>query len=78
MDKNKVNIRYDSEGDVLYILSRRGKIKDTIEIADDVFLEIGDNDEILGIEIWQVRKNIFPEILKYFEEIKKTVVTEKV
>jgi len=78
MDKDKVNIRYDSEGDILYILSRKGSIKDTIEIADDVFLEIGENDEILGIEIWQIRKNIFPEILKYFEELKKIVVAEKV
>ncbi|MDI6865124.1 DUF2283 domain-containing protein [Thermodesulfovibrio yellowstonii] len=77
MDKNTVSIRYDREGDILYILSQKGQIKDTVEIADDIFLEIGENNEILGIEIWQVRKNIFPAIFKYFAEIKELAISER-
>lgn len=77
MDKNPVSIRYDSEGDILYILSKKGPIKDTVEITDDIFIEIGENNEILGIEIWQVRKNIFPAIFKYLSEIKEFVISER-
>lgn len=76
MDKNKLKVRYDKEGDIFYIFSQEGVIKDTREIVEDVFIEIGENNEILGIEIWQARKNIFPEILKYFDELKTAVLSK--
>jgi Uncharacterized conserved small protein len=52
MDKNKIKIRYDKDGDILYILSAKGPVKDTIEIGEDVFIEIDKNGKIVGIEIW--------------------------
>jgi len=73
MDKNKIKVRYDKESDILYILSAKGPVKNTVEIGEDVFVEIGENDDIIGIEIWQARKNVFPELLKYIEEIKHKV-----
>ncbi|GAB5045801.1 DUF2283 domain-containing protein [Thermodesulfovibrio sp. TK110] len=73
MDKNKVKVRYDREGDILYISSGEGSIKDTVEIGEDVFIEIGETDEIIGIEIWQARRNIFNELFKYLEELKQKV-----
>ncbi len=68
MDKNI--IRYDKEEDILYIPVKEGSVKDTVEIADDIFIEIGQRDEILGIEIWQARKKIFAELFKSLEEVK--------
>jgi Uncharacterized conserved small protein len=73
MGKNKIEVRYDKDGDILYILSAKGPVKDTVEIGEDIFVEIGENDEIIGIEIWQARKNVFPELIKYIEEIKHKV-----
>jgi len=73
MDKNKINVRYDKEGDILYILSSEGPVKDTVEVGEDVFLEIGENNEIVGIEIWQARKNVFIELIRYIEDIKNSV-----
>lgn len=68
MDKNI--IRYDKEEDILYILIADGEVKDTVEIGDDVFIEIGQKEQILGIEIWQARKKIFSELFKSLEEAK--------
>jgi len=71
-----MRIRYDREADILYIFSKGGSVKDTVEIADDIFIELDEENKILGIEIWQVRKNLFPEILRYIEEIKTKNVLE--
>lgn len=67
-----MKVRYDSEADILYILLREGKIKDTVEVGEDVFVEYGENDEIIGIEIWQARKSIFPSIIGYIEKGKES------
>lgn len=68
MDKNI--IRYDKEEDILYILIADGEVKDTVEIGDDIFIEIGQKEQILGIEIWQARKKIFSELFTSLEEAK--------
>jgi uncharacterized protein YuzE len=70
MGKNKIKVRYDKDGNILYILSAKGPVKDTVEIGEDVFVEIGENDKIIGIEIWRARKHIFPELIKYIEDNK--------
>jgi len=73
MDKNKIKIRYDKDGDILYILSAKGPVKDTIEIGEDVFVEIDKNGKIVGIDIWQARKNIFAELIKYLKGIRQEI-----
>ncbi len=49
MDKNKVKVRYDSEADILYLLIKEGEIKDTDEIAENIFIELNESNEIAGI-----------------------------
>ncbi len=61
MGTNKIKVRYDDEGDILYILAKEGPIKDTIEIGDDLFVEVDESGEIAGIEVWQARSNVFSE-----------------
>jgi len=53
-----MKIRYDPEVDILYILIKEGSIKNTVEISNDLFIEYDENDNIVGIEIWQARKNV--------------------
>ena len=68
-----MKVRYDPESDILYLLIREGKIKDTIEISEDLFIEYDENDNIVGIELWRTRKNVFGELLKYLNNITNAV-----
>ena len=66
-----MKIRYDPEADILYILIKEGSIKNTIEIDDDLFIEYDENNNIVGIEIWQARKNVLKELMEYIKSATK-------
>jgi len=52
-------ISYDREADALYIRFASGKPKESVEIDDGVIIDVGENGEILGIEILAFsRRNI--------------------
>ena len=57
-------VHYDPEVDILYIVLKEGPVEDTIEANEDVFIELGRNGEIIGIEIWRASKNIVEPISK--------------
>ena len=63
-----MKIRYDPEADILYILIKEGSTKNTIEIGDDLFIEYDENNNIVGIEIWQARKNVLKELMEYIKD----------
>jgi len=63
-----MKIRYDPEADILYILIKEGSIKNTVEISDDLFIEYDENNNIVGIEIWQARKNVLKELMEYIKD----------
>ncbi len=69
-----MKVRYDPEADILYILIKDGKVKDTEEIDEDLFVEYDENGNIVGIEIWQAGKYVVFEILKSLESAKKVEV----
>ncbi len=75
MGEDKIKVRYDDEGDILYILSKEGPIKDTLEIGNDLFAEIDESGQIVGIEVWQARSNVFSELFKYMDKLSKATVT---
>ena len=58
------HVHYDPEADILYILLREGPVEDTIEVAEDVFIELDERGEIIGIEIWCARKNILEQLTR--------------
>ncbi len=68
-----MKIRFDPEADILYILVKEGEVADTVEIAEDVFVEYGKDGEIIGIEIWQAKKNLIPQLAEYIRKV--TAVT---
>jgi len=63
-----MKIRYDSDADILYILVKKGSVKDTVEISEDLFIEYDENDNIIGIEIWQARKNVLKELMEFIKQ----------
>ncbi|MEW6002780.1 MAG: DUF2283 domain-containing protein [Nitrospirota bacterium] len=74
MGKNQIKVRYDHEADILYILVKEGGIKDTVEIGEDLFMEVDEKGRIAGLEVWRARSNIFSELLKYIDRLKEVRV----
>jgi len=66
-----MKVEYDPEADILYIMIRDGKIKETKDLDEDVWIDVNDRGEIVGIEIWQARKHVIPEILKFLKKGKE-------
>jgi uncharacterized protein YuzE len=77
MGEDKMRVRYDPEADILYILVKEGSIKETIEVSDDLFVEYDEDDHIVGIELWQARKNLLPELVSYVEHATKAAADVK-
>ena len=69
-----MKVRYDPEADILYVLIKEGKVNDTEEIDEDLFVEYDENGNIVGIEIWQAGKYVVSEILKSLESAKRAEV----
>jgi len=44
-------INYDSKSDVLYIVARKGKEEEFVEIAPGIYVELDEKGEVMGIEI---------------------------
>ena len=36
-----------------------------MEVSEDLFVEYDEKMDIVGIELWHVRRNLFGEVLKY-------------
>ncbi|MFA4641434.1 DUF2283 domain-containing protein [Pyrococcus kukulkanii] len=47
-----MKVRYDLKNKILYILIREGEVADTDEVAEDVWVEYYEKEDIMGIEIW--------------------------
>ena len=43
--------RYDSQADVLYLVSREGEIARSVEVSPGITVEFDDDGDILGVEI---------------------------
>ncbi|MEK6646980.1 MAG: DUF2283 domain-containing protein [Candidatus Firestonebacteria bacterium] len=59
--KNLVN--YDTDADVLYIVTKKGQEESVLEIAPGINVELGEKGEIIGIEILHASK-VFKPIAK--------------
>ncbi len=70
-----MKVRYDPKADILYILIREGEVFDTNEVDEDVWIEYDENNEIIGIEIWNAGENVIMNALK---EIRKFTGSQKV
>ncbi len=57
-----MRIRYDPEVDAAYIFFKKGKKRPvqvtTIRITEDIAVDFGPNEEIVGVEILDASKNL--------------------
>ncbi len=71
MAEGKVKIRFDPEADIIYMLVREGPIKDTIEAAEDFFVEIAEDGSVAGVEIWRAKEHILGNLAEHIKTIIK-------
>ena len=57
---NKPLVNYDSKSDVLYIVARKGKEEEFVEIAPGINVEIDENGKVIGIEILDASRFLKP------------------
>lgn len=60
---NKPLVNYDSKSDVLYIVARKGKEEEFVEIVPGINVELDEKGEVIGIEILNA-SNFFKPIAK--------------
>ena len=53
-----LKIHYDPDVDILYLIIRRGPIRDSRELDEDVRVEFDKKGAIVGIEIANARRNL--------------------
>jgi len=66
-----VKVEYDRESDILYIKFRDSKIKETRMMSEEVYIDLDDEGNLVGIEIWRASENaIIPISREITERIK--------
>ncbi|MCS6769374.1 MAG: DUF2283 domain-containing protein [Candidatus Caldarchaeum sp.] len=50
------HVEYDPAADALYIKVKQAQIKETVELADNIIVDIGPEGETIGIEILNYSK----------------------
>jgi len=69
-----MKVEYDRESDILYIKFRDLKIVDTRMLGEDVYVDVGEDGNFVGIEIWKASRNaILPISKDLAEELKATL-----
>ncbi|RLI42960.1 hypothetical protein DRO59_02500 [Candidatus Bathyarchaeota archaeon] len=69
-----MRVEYDRESDILYIKFRDSKIVDTRMLGEDVYVDVGEGGNFVGIEIWRASQNaILPISKDLAEELKATL-----
>jgi len=58
-----MKIEYDPQADALYIELRQGEVQDTLEVGKNLFVDVDEKGEALGIEILYVSRRLAQEDL---------------
>ena len=51
-----MKVHYDKEQDILYLAFKEGPSHEVIESTPNIILELDENKEIMGLEIWNAKK----------------------
>ena len=78
MGEIKVKVRYDREHDILYIdLNPEKRAHDTQPLNDDIFVDLDEDNNIVGIEIWRATENIIePIATEIAEKVRRALITK--
>ncbi|MBI5700915.1 DUF2283 domain-containing protein [Candidatus Saganbacteria bacterium] len=60
----KPNVYFDSDSDVLYIVTKKGAEEEFVEVAKGVNVELDKNKKVIGIEILDASRSLSQFIKK--------------
>lgn len=63
-----MKVEYDKESDILYIKFRDSRIKETRMLGEDAYVDLDDEGNLVGIEIWRASENAILPISKEITE----------
>ena len=66
---NKPLVNYDSKKDVLYIVTKKGKEEEFVEIAPNINVELDKKGEVIGIEILNASSFLKPIAKPLYQHI---------
>ena len=73
--------RYDKESDIIYFAREGFRFKESLEVSDDIILDLDKNDTVMGIEILfaseffkAVNQKISEEILNKIKDVTVSMV----
>lgn len=73
-----MRVEYDRDADILYIKLRDSKIVDTRMLGEDVYVDVGEDENFVGIEIWRASQNAIQPISKDIAEEVKAILERPV
>jgi uncharacterized protein YuzE len=56
LEEDWMKVHYDKEQDILYLAFKEGPSHEVIESTPNIILELDENKEIMGLEIWNAKK----------------------
>ena len=62
-------VNYDPKSDVLYIVTRRGKEEEFVEVAPGIHVELDDKGKVIGIEILHASKFFKPVAKPLYQQM---------
>ena len=66
---NNPLVNYDSESDILYIMTKKGDEEEFIEIAPGVNVELDAEGRVIGIEILNASEFLKPIVKSLYEHV---------
>jgi len=66
---NKPVVNYDPKSDVLYIVARKGREEESVEIASGINVELDEKGEVVGIEILNASSFLKPIVKPLYEHM---------
>lgn len=66
---NKPLINYDPKSDIMYIVTKDGNEEEFIEVAPGINIELNENGEVIGIEIFKASEFLKPIVKTLYENI---------
>jgi len=72
MDQSKVRVRFDPEADILYMLVKEGPVKDTVEAAEDFFVEVAEDGSVAGVEVWRAKEHVLGRLAEHVKAMIQT------
>lgn len=66
---DEILVRYDPDVDILYIRLSDKKPADA-DMKGDVVIDLDEEGNVVGFEIWRAREILLPEFMKFLEIVK--------